>query len=395
MPAKTPKGDAYGFATLDEASSTRANTEVTEEEATAESDEEQVAFPGREVVVALDNVHKTYLLGVEGVAALRGISLQVYKGEFVVLYGTSGGGKTSLLNIVGTIDKPTKGRVEICGLRVSDRTSDRRLAELRQERIGFVFQTFNLLSSMTALENVELPMILLGKRTPAQRRKKAMELFTHMGMQDRIHHLPSQLSGGEQQRVTIARALANDPEMLLLDEPTGDLDTHNSHIVMDLLVELNREQGITIMMVTHDLSLKNFGHRALWIRDGKLHHIDHNTAEQRHEALRAIQENLRIREEMTHQQREAEGVSTDEIEPTNTEVRFPTSYGMIQPLSGEVIPQSDAIAAYARRRVHTGASHASSTIVPPTSSDVPLTKTETPPPTAPRGARLKRIVSYG
>jgi ABC-type lipoprotein export system ATPase subunit len=173
---------------------------------------------GEELIVDVDNVHKTYLLGVEGVPALRGVSLGVRRGEFVCIFGTSGGGKSSLLNIIGTIDQPTKGSLYLCGRRVSHHTSDAQTAALRLRRIGFVFQTFNLVSSLTARENVELPMLLEGSRTRAQRRARSEELLALMGMSDRLGHLPSQLSGGEQQRVTIARSIANDPDILLLDE---------------------------------------------------------------------------------------------------------------------------------------------------------------------------------
>jgi putative ABC transport system ATP-binding protein len=279
-------------------------------------------------VVKVNNVHKTYLLGVEGVPALRGalrgarrgqpktlpltaeragVSVTINRGEFVVILGKSGGGKTSLLNIsacacacacahlarwaegifsprprgaVGTIDKPTKGELTICGQRITNKTTDAEFSQLRLKRIGFVFQTFNLISSMTALgessarsasvspaaharraENVELPMILNGELSATQRRERAIDLLTRVGIGKRVNHLPSQLSGGEQQRTTIARALANSPEILLLDEPTGDLDTKNSHLILQLLLDLNRKQGITLIMVTHDQGLKHYAHR--------------------------------------------------------------------------------------------------------------------------------------
>ena len=188
-------------------------------DADAEDDED--------VVIRLDNVHKTYLLGIEGVAALRGVSMSVSKGEFVCIFGTSGGGKTTMLNVIGTIDKPTRGYVYLCGRRVGNHTADKELSDLRLNKIGFVFQTFNLLSSLTALENVEMPMTLAGRLTASQRRERAVHLLTQVGMEKRLHHVPAQLSGGEQQRVTIARAIANNPDILLLDEPTGDLGKMN------------------------------------------------------------------------------------------------------------------------------------------------------------------------
>eukprot|EP00696_Hemimastix_kukwesjijk_P012524 gnl/Hemi2/25762_TR8664_c0_g1_i1.p1 gnl/Hemi2/25762_TR8664_c0_g1~~gnl/Hemi2/25762_TR8664_c0_g1_i1.p1 ORF type:complete len:432 (-),score=113.44 gnl/Hemi2/25762_TR8664_c0_g1_i1:62-1357(-) len=253
--------------------------------------EEQATTALSDVVVSLENVHKTYLLGVEGVPALRGVSVQIHRGEFVALYGTSGGGKTSLLNIVGTIDKPTKGKVDICGARISHRTKDQDLAALRLNKIGFVFQTFNLLSSLTALENVMLPMVLQGRLSPSKRRERAIALLTRMGMEHRVDHFPSMLSGGEQQRVTIARSLANNPELLLLDEPTGDLDTKNTRIVMKLLLELHRE-GHTLVMVTHDVSLKNFATRVLYLRDGKLQKVENVAESTRQVAIASLQESI-------------------------------------------------------------------------------------------------------
>jgi putative ABC transport system ATP-binding protein len=207
-------------------------------------------------VVVIDNLHKTYLLGVEGVAALRGVSLTIKRGEFVMLFGTSGGGKSTLLNVIGTIDRPTKGTVCVCGTRITDSTPDVDLAALRLNKLGFVFQTFNLISSMSALENVEMPLTLHGSLSPADRRKRCEGILRSFGMADRMDHMPSQLSGGEQQRVTIARAMVNFPDILLLDEPTGDLDSKNTEIVMKILVELNQEHGITLIMVTHDNHLR-------------------------------------------------------------------------------------------------------------------------------------------
>lgn len=224
-------------------------------------------------IIELENIQKTYLLGIEGVPALRGVSLKVKRGEFVIIYGTSGGGKTTMLNVMGTIDKPSKGHLTICGTRIGNRTKDEELAHIRLQRMGFVFQTFNLLSTMTAQENVEMPMILQGQTSKKYRKERATQLLTKMGMGQRLDHLPSQLSGGEQQRVTIARAIANNPEILLLDEPTGDLDTHNTLVVMDLLMKLNEEEGITMIMVTHDPNLKNAANRVVYMRDGKIHRI--------------------------------------------------------------------------------------------------------------------------
>lgn len=177
-----------------------------------------------ESIIICRNVHKTYLLGLEGVPALRGVSVTIRRGEFIVILGKSGGGKTSMLNIFGTIDRPTKGELTICHQHIRESTTDEEFANLRLHKIGFVFQTFNLIGSMTAIENVGLPMTLAGTMSPFQIQSRAKMLLTRVGMGARLTHLPSQLSGGEQQRVTIARALANDPELLLLDEPTGSRD---------------------------------------------------------------------------------------------------------------------------------------------------------------------------
>jgi len=249
---------------------------------------------GEDVVVSMKNIHKTYLLGVEGVPALRGVSLTIKKGEHVCIFGTSGGGKTTMLNIIGTIDKPTKGEMILCGHMINHKTDDLTLAMLRLKKIGFVFQTFNLLSSLTALENVEMPMILAGDLTANERRTRAVSLLTKVGMGSRLDHVPAQLSGGEQQRVTIARAMANKPEILLLDEPTGDLDTANTAIVMKLLKELNKDEGITLIMVTHDVGLKMFSDRVVWMRDGKIQRIEAITPSAREECHRKLDEEIEL-----------------------------------------------------------------------------------------------------
>lgn len=206
-----------------------------------------------------------------------------------MIFGLSGGGKTTLLNIMGTIDKPTKGEMHICGTRIDSHTTDSAFSQIRLENIGFVFQAFNLLGSMTALENVEMPMILAGKLTREQRRERAVALLERVGMGERLHHVPSQLSGGEQQRVTIARAIANNPSLLLLDEPTGDLDSRNTATVMNLLTELNQKQRITLVMVTHDVAMRGFADRVVWMRDGKIVRVEtisQQTRDARFEQLR-------------------------------------------------------------------------------------------------------------
>lgn len=243
-------------------------------------------------IISVSNVHKTYLLGLEGVPALRGVSLSIQRGEFIVILGKSGGGKTSLLNILGTIDNPTKGELRICDRRITSTTSDEEFADLRLKRIGFVFQQFNLIATMTALENVALPMTLAGIFSRAQIKQRATELLEAVGMGPRISHLPSQLSGGEQQRVTIARAMANSPSILLLDEPTGDLDTKNSNIVMKLLCNLNKRDKITCIMVTHDQGMRGFASRVVHMVDGKILRIEEVSEEARQNSEDELNHNL-------------------------------------------------------------------------------------------------------
>ena len=248
--------------------------------------------PSAAPIVSAHNLHKTYLLGVEGVPALRGVNLNIAPGEFIMILGTSGGGKTSLLNIIGTIDKPTKGEITICGQRITATTTDRQFADLRLRRIGFVFQTFNLIPSMNAEENVALPMILAGDKSRGSIARRARELLTRVGLGHRLDHLPSQLSGGEQQRVTIARAIANRPQLLLLDEPTGDLDTVNGTIILGLLLQLNRHEGITCVMVTHDQSLKHYAHRVVHMVDGKVLRVEHIDEGERQRADSELQQRV-------------------------------------------------------------------------------------------------------
>ena len=299
----------------------------------------------REIIIKLDNLQKTYLLGVEGVPALRGVSLEIARGEFVCVFGTSGGGKTTLLNILGTIDKPTKGSLEICGNRITANTEDAVTAGLRLRNIGFVFQSFNLISSLTAIENVEMPMILAGVLSAAERRERAEHLLARVGMGERVGHLPTQLSGGEQQRVTIARALANNPDILLLDEPTGDLDTVNSAIVLDLLLDLNRNDGITLIMVTHDVALKWFSERVIWMRDGKIKTVEIVSEEKRQQAKQQLHENLEeIKAQRASLSTTSLNSSTDlNFTPSfaNTVVRKPENYNTHVALERVTLPQTE------------------------------------------------------
>ncbi len=185
-----------------------------------------------------------------------------------------------------------QGYLHICGTKVGSHTPDSELSNLRLNKLGFVFQTFNLLSALTALENVEMPMVLAGRLSAAERRARAKELLTAVGMEKRFDHVPSQMSGGEQQRVTIARSIANKPDILLLDEPTGDLDTANTMRVMAMLTKLNKEDGITLVLVTHDIGLKYFADRVLWMRDGKLQRVEIVSPERRAEAHEALRRDL-------------------------------------------------------------------------------------------------------
>jgi putative ABC transport system ATP-binding protein len=219
-------------------------------------------------VIRLENVHKTYDLGEIQVQALRGISLEVRPGEFVAVMGPSGSGKSTVMNILGCLDRPTKGRYFLDGVDVSQ-MSKSELARIRNRKLGFVFQQFNLLARTSALENVELPTIYAGL-PPAERAKRAMESLARVGLSDRAGHYPSQLSGGQQQRVAIARALVNRPSILLADEPTGNLDSRTSVEIMEILQTLNEEQGLTIVMVTHEADIARFALRTLEFRDGKL-----------------------------------------------------------------------------------------------------------------------------
>ena len=275
-------------------------------------------------VVVCDNIHKTYLLGIEGVPALRGVSLEVREGELLMIYGTSGGGKSTLLNVLGTIDVPTKGNLAIFGQRLTDRSPDAELANLRCHHLGFVFQSFNLLSTMTALENVTLPMTISASRSTSEMEERAKQLLSDVGLSHRLNHYPSMLSGGEQQRVTIARALANEPNMLLLDEPTGDLDTRNTDLVMSILLNLNRTRRLTMVMVTHDLYMKPYANRVLYLRDGRVHRIEEVDHMVREKALAELE-----RKVVEHNRVLAAGGgpgSAARLQPVQREVRAARDY---------------------------------------------------------------------
>jgi putative ABC transport system ATP-binding protein len=218
-------------------------------------------------VIQLENLEKTYQSGEVEVRAVRGVSLTVEAGEFVAVMGASGSGKSTMMNTIGCLDRPTGGRYLLDGVDVSVLDRDR-LADIRNEKIGFVFQGFNLLSRTSAVENVELPMLYSrGGKSPADIRARALAALATVGLADRADHFPNQLSGGQQQRVAIARALCNEPALILADEPTGNLDTRTSIEIMGVFQKLN-DSGITIMMVTHEPDIAAFTKRNIVMRDG-------------------------------------------------------------------------------------------------------------------------------
>lgn len=218
-------------------------------------------------VIEIKNLTKLYMMGEVPVAALRGVSLSVNKGEFIAVIGPSGSGKSTLLNMIGALDRPTSGTVLVNGTDISTLT-DNQLADLRQS-VGFVYQTFNLISRLDAIGNVELPLSIAGVRKKL-RRSKAEVMLKIVGLGDRIHHKPSELSGGERQRVAVARALVNNPAFIIMDEPTGNLDTKTGLEIMEFAKKLNREQGITLIIVTHDLEIGSQARRTIRLRDGQI-----------------------------------------------------------------------------------------------------------------------------
>jgi putative ABC transport system ATP-binding protein len=217
-------------------------------------------------IIKIEQIRRTFQVGIEKVHALKGISFTIQAGEFVSIMGASGSGKSTLLNILGCLDRPTSGEYFIDGIAVSQRTKDE-LSSLRNRKIGFVFQSYNLLARTSALENVELPLLYNSKVSTRERREKAIRALEQVGLQDRMYHLPNQLSGGQQQRVAIARALVNDPVILLADEATGNLDTRTSYEIMSLFQRLNAE-GKTIAFVTHEPDIAVFTSRTIQMRDG-------------------------------------------------------------------------------------------------------------------------------
>ncbi len=220
-----------------------------------------------EIVIQVQDIHKIYHLGETRVHALRGVSLEIRRGEFVAIMGASGSGKSTFMNILGCLDKPSSGKYLLGGTDVSG-LEKRQLAGIRNRKIGFVFQGFNLLARTTALENTELPT-LYSRIDKSERHGRAVEALRMVGLGDRIDHFPSQLSGGQQQRVAIARALVNRPSILLADEPTGNLDSHTSVEVMEIFQSLN-DKGLTIILVTHEHDISQFAKRSIVFRDGTI-----------------------------------------------------------------------------------------------------------------------------
>jgi putative ABC transport system ATP-binding protein len=219
-------------------------------------------------VIQLEHIHKTYTMGDVDVHALRGVSLTIRAGEFVAIMGTSGSGKSTMMNIIGCLDRPTRGTYILDSRDVSELSKDER-ADIRCQKIGFVFQGFNLLARTSALENVELPMLYLGVPT-AERDQRAMAALAAVGLAGREQNHPNQLSGGQQQRVAVARSLVNNPALILADEPTGNLDSRTSVEVMEIFQKLNRERGITLVLVTHESDIAEYASRVVVFKDGKI-----------------------------------------------------------------------------------------------------------------------------
>jgi putative ABC transport system ATP-binding protein len=229
---------------------------------------------GTKTVIQLKNVWKTYYMGDIALDVLKGVNVEINRGEFVVIIGPSGSGKSTMMNQVGVLDTPTKGKIYLKGTDIST-LSESDLAQLRGKTIGFVFQQFNLIPTLSALENVTLPTIF--QNVPEDiRLKRATELLTMVGLGDRMHHKPTELSGGQQQRVAIARALVNDPEIILADEPTGNLDSKSGKQVMEMLARLHTGENKTIILVTHDTDLVRYSQKTVHLKDGEVLKIQTN-----------------------------------------------------------------------------------------------------------------------
>lgn len=219
-------------------------------------------------IIKIEDLKREFTMGAETVRALRGVSFTINEGEFVTIMGSSGSGKSTLLNILGCLDQPTSGNYEIDGVKMKD-LSKNQLATIRNEKIGFIFQSYNLLARTSALENVELPLFYNSKVSSEERKDRATKAIEMVGLSDRKGHTPSQLSGGQQQRVAIARSLVNNPVMILADEATGNLDTRTAYGIMSIFQELNK-QGITIVFVTHETDIALFSNRTIILKDGNI-----------------------------------------------------------------------------------------------------------------------------
>ncbi len=219
-------------------------------------------------IIKLDDVWKIYQLGKQELTVLKGVNLEIKKGDFIAVLGPSGSGKSTLLHMLGCLDLPTKGKIFLDSRDVSSLSEDE-LALIRGKKIGFIFQQFNLLPNLSAMENVTLPMIFSGV-SEESREKKAKELLSWVGLEERFSHRPAELSGGEQQRVAISRALANDPEIIVADEPTGNLDSVTGEKIMETLTDFNRKNGKTVIIVTHDMEVAGHAKRTIKIRDGQI-----------------------------------------------------------------------------------------------------------------------------
>ena len=229
---------------------------------------------GQNTVIQLENVWKIYQMGDVQVPALSGIDLEIERGEFLAIAGASGSGKSTMMNLIGCLDLPSKGKIRLDGTDIAS-LRESQLAQIRGQKIGFIFQQFNLIPTLTALENVMLPLEFQDVDS-AEARESALELLKIVGLGDRVHHLPSQLSGGQQQRVAIARALAVDPPIILADEPTGNLDSKTGEFIMNLLREVHGKDSKTIILVTHDFYLVKRAERVVYLKDGKIERIAHN-----------------------------------------------------------------------------------------------------------------------
>ncbi|WP_405266129.1 ABC transporter ATP-binding protein [Cellulophaga sp. Ld12] len=229
----------------------------------------------KKIAIQIDDLKREFRMGDEIVHALRGVSFTIEEGEFVTIMGTSGSGKSTMLNTLGCLDQPTSGSYKIDGVSVKELDKNQ-LAKIRNEKIGFVFQSYNLLPRTTALENVELPLLYNSSVSTEERRERALEALDKVGLSERLHHTPSQLSGGQQQRVAIARSLVNNPIVLLADEATGNLDTRTSYEIIALFQELNR-QGKTIIFVTHEPDIASFSTRTIVLKDGRIIKDEKNT----------------------------------------------------------------------------------------------------------------------